>query len=135
MTEWYGFPNVKFTKIFNFLSVVEAYGLIYPPPLGKNSSFAWTCHSVHVIHLSRILEQYLYALPKSHISSLPAVIFISSYRAFIWHSIEMKTRAHDMNLPLQSDARLKHDIECFTEYPTLYTWHRPRNLIENWAHE
>ena len=40
MTEWYDFPNVKFTKMFSFFSVIEAYGLIYPGPSGENSSFA-----------------------------------------------------------------------------------------------
>ena len=39
-TEWYDFPNVKSTKMLSFLSVVEAYGLIYPRPLGENSCFA-----------------------------------------------------------------------------------------------
>ena len=41
MTEWYDFPNVKSTKMLSFFSVVEAYGLIYPRPLGENSCFAW----------------------------------------------------------------------------------------------
>ena len=39
MTEWYDFANVKSTKMLSFFSVVEAYGLIYPRPLGENSCF------------------------------------------------------------------------------------------------
>ena len=40
MTERYDLPNVKFTKMLSFFSVVEGYSLIYPRPLGKNSGFA-----------------------------------------------------------------------------------------------
>ena len=44
MTEWYDFPNVKFTKMSGFFSVVEAYVLIYPRPSGENSSFAYSVY-------------------------------------------------------------------------------------------
>ena len=49
--------------------------------------------------------------------------------------LKMKTYAHYMNLPLQSETRWKYDIECFTEYQTRYTWHKPSNLNGSWAHE
>ena len=49
MTEWCDFPNVKFTKMLSFFSVVEAYDLIYPRPLGENSSFA--CLSLGVSYV------------------------------------------------------------------------------------
>ena len=41
MTKRYDFPNNKFTKMLRFFLVVEVYGLIYPHPLGENSSFAY----------------------------------------------------------------------------------------------
>ena len=43
MAKRYDFSSNKFTKMLRFLSVVEAYGLIYPGPSGKNSSFALLC--------------------------------------------------------------------------------------------
>ena len=43
LCQWYDFPNVKFTKMLSFFSVVEAYGLIYPCPSGEDSSFACLC--------------------------------------------------------------------------------------------
>ena len=39
MTERYDFSNNKLK--LRFFSVVKAYGLTYPRPLGENSSFAW----------------------------------------------------------------------------------------------
>ena len=58
MTERYDFPNDKFTKMLRFFSLGEDFGLIYPRPSGKNSSFAyktvdfeWTFkHQVLVTH-------------------------------------------------------------------------------------
>ena len=39
MTEWHDFPNVKSFTMLSFPQVAEAYWLIYPRPLGENSSF------------------------------------------------------------------------------------------------
>ena len=39
-TEWYGFSNVKFSKMLSFDLVAEAYGMTYSRPLGENFSFA-----------------------------------------------------------------------------------------------
>ena len=39
MAERYDFSNDKVTGMLRFFSVVEAKGMIYPRPSGKNSSF------------------------------------------------------------------------------------------------
>ena len=53
------------------------------------------------------------------------VVAVASYRSVSRNLVRfkalMKTHAHDMNLPFLSDARQKHDKECFTEYQTRYT--------------
>ena len=40
MTEWCDFSNIKSSKMLSFDSVAEAYGPIYPRPLGENLIFA-----------------------------------------------------------------------------------------------
>ena len=60
MTEWHDFPNVKFTEMLSFFSVLEAYGLIYSCPLGQNSSFA--CLREHTNQSQRVDQALLYLL-------------------------------------------------------------------------
>ena len=38
-TEWFDFSNVERSKMLSFLSVAEAYGLIYPCSLGESFRF------------------------------------------------------------------------------------------------
>ena len=56
MTEWYDSPSVKSTEMLSFVSVVEAYGLIYPRLSGENSSFACLISHKQLNHVLSMLE-------------------------------------------------------------------------------
>ena len=59
-----------------------------------------------------LLEKQLHALLKSRVSSLPTVIFITSYRAFIFHSIRDKDSCtwHESSSPIRHQMKTLHGV-------------------------
>ena len=66
MTKWHNFSNVKSSKILNFDSVAEAYGLIYPRPSGKNFSFVLTAHTLKLFCNYTLFFKKIYEMSKSN---------------------------------------------------------------------
>ena len=82
MTEWYHFSDFKSSKMLSFDSITEAYGLIYPPPLGENFSFDLSSHSTVILKCGRVKDETMICSTCTCHEILEYVVFLPNFMLF-----------------------------------------------------